>query len=290
MRSSRANGKAHAEVETTSSSNPKRVFREIDITRLRAPERPARETMDEEKLGELILSIQRVGIIEPLIVFPVGENFEVMAGHRRFVSAEAAGLAKVPCIIFTEEEDLKSAVMHHENKCREELNVAEEAKHFEYLLRMECEEDVDKLVELVHESRDYVERRLLIAQGDPKVFECLAARQINLGVAEEFNRVKDPARRLMYLDAASKGGCTIPMARQWRMQGNALDDQVGNLQLPPSPDAPGVDEVKRDTRARCILCNSPEDQHEMEIRFIHRSCERMAQRREKVESENTQAS
>lgn len=287
MPSNRANAKAPEAQATISSSNPKRVFREIDITRLREPARPARETMDEEKLGELIVSIQRIGIIEPLIVFPVGENFEVMAGHRRLVSAQAAGLAKVPCIIYLDDEDLKSAVMHHENKCREELNVAEEAKHFHYLLKMECEDDVDKLVELVHESRDYVERRLLIAQGDPKVFECLASRQINLGVAEEFNRVNDPARRLMYLDAAVKGGCTIPMARQWRVQGNALDAQTGNIQLPPPGVPPGVIEQTRDTRARCILCNSPEDQHEMEIRFIHRSCERVAQRREESDHEST---
>lgn len=261
--------------------------REISVYLLLDPELPAREIFDEVKLQELILSIKQFGIIEPLIVFPDGERYRVAAGHRRLIASRALELATVPCRVYPNGASVAEALKHHENKIREDLNAADEARHFERLLDSQCDGDVDELVKLVGETRGYVEERLLLIKGDPRIFEALKDNVIGIGVARELNLVKDSSRRMMYLDAAMRGGASISMVRQWRMQGNAQDEQFPNgVALSAPLETTGL--VKpQGTQPVCIFCTSDEDQWEMEIMFVHRSCVRREERARRAEDAAT---
>src|SRR5713101_9360677 len=118
------------------------VFRRVETARVLPPLNPARETFSEEALADLVASIPVVGIINPLTVEQEGENFRVHAGHRRLVAAQALSLPVVPCMIYAPGCAPGTAIKHHENKARESLNPAEEARYFHRVLESECGGDV----------------------------------------------------------------------------------------------------------------------------------------------------
>jgi ParB/RepB/Spo0J family partition protein len=254
------------------------VYQDIDLSSLLEPRNPARESFDEAKLYELIESIKEVGILEPLIVQKEGSRFRIQAGHRRFVAGRAAGLRRFPCMMYLEGQGLGEAIKHHENKFREDLNCAEEARHFQNLLANDCGGDVDRLCALVRERRGYVEDRLLLIEGDPTVFQALSDSAISIGVASELNKVRDQARRIMYLEAAMQGGATVRVVRDWRMKGNADDLILGDVHLADDPNWFKPEAPALPSQMACYICESTDDSHDLDIMYVHRSCARAMQR------------
>lgn len=246
----------------------------IPIDLLLEPELAARENFDETKLGELIDSIRAIGIINALVVKPEGRHYRVIAGHRRLICARAAGLQFIKCKVWSEGGPSPEAIKAHENAYREDLNPAEEARYFGRLLETECGGDVDNLVKLVKQARDHIEGRLLLLQGDSTVLAALSASAISIGVAHELNRIIDPPRRAMYLDAAMLGGASVRMVREWRVQGN-LADGVNGAGLPAVEGAANPISHIQPYRMECFLCQSDEDKHELEVIYVHRSCRRV---------------
>jgi len=253
-------------------------FRNLPVHLLVEPSNPSRQTFDEEKLRELIQSIRELGVIEPLCVEPKGQLYQVHAGHRRLIAARALGLERVPCRIYPPGALSGEALKHHENKMREDVNAAEMGSYFWRLLETECGGDVDELCRRVHEQRQYVEGRLALARGDERVLIALREGKISFGVAQQLNWVKDGATRQMYLIAAMEGGATVAMVRHWRQRGETMDALVvtpaviESVSEAPAP-APQVDHGPE-----CYICHTSEDQHEMAILYVHRSCARAVER------------
>lgn len=252
---------------------PKLDARLIPTAKIIPPHNPARLTMDEVKLQELIDSIAAVGLIEPLVVEPEGDVFRILAGHRRFIACSALAMPNIPCIVRAVGEIDGEAITSHENSFREDLNPAEEAKYFQELLESKCGGDTDQLAARVRHTRSYVEGRLLLFAGDPRVLEAFGAGTIQLGVAHELNKVADSGMRLVYLDACLKGGASVSLVRQWRMQSNA---QYGeNLPTPPDQAPAGVVALPAPVLTlSCFFCGSQEDVYAMELLYLHRHCRR----------------
>lgn len=267
-----------AELATSPTLSDASVTQNLNVADLMEPVHAARLSFDEEKLFELIDSIKAVGVLTPLLVEPEGRKYRVHAGHRRLVAVRAIGLEQVPCRVFPPGACSGEALKHHENKFREDLNAAEEARHFALLLESQCGGDTDKLCALVQERRDYVEQRLNLIGGDHKVFQALADSAISIGVAQELNRVNEPATRMMFLDSAMQNGATVRMVRDWRMRANVQDAIAAGGDGAP---APGALEKQTDVNMafmRCYICQRSDDTHEMEILYVHRSCAKAVER------------
>jgi len=256
------------------ASEKKPDFREISILQLDEPLHAARETFDDDKLDDLIQSIRVQGLIEPLIVKPEGKRFRILAGHRRFIACRALGFKAISCIVRSDISDDGISITVHENEYREDLNVAEQARYYGRLIDRVCGGDVDKLCELVKQKRDYVEARIVLLRGDPDVFAALAGNAISLGVAQELNKVKNVGRRKVFLDAALSGGCTIRMARTWRIDSEKLDEYPADLEnLSPTNGATPMNNPGH--KLECAICESEEEPHTMEVIFVHRTCKRL---------------
>ena len=248
----------------------------------------ARETFDEVKLEELIESITAVGIINALVVKPVGARFEVIAGHRRLICAKAVGLPLVKCRVWANGGPSPEAIKAHENYFREDLNPAEEARYLGRVLETECGGDVDNLVAMVRQSRPYVEGRLILLQGDPTVLDALSAGLVSIGVAHELNKVQDASRRAMYLEAATAGGASVRMVRDWRVQGNAMDATARGDTAAADDQVNPIAHIEPYVM-RCFACKSSEDVHEMEVTYLHKTCRRMIERQAAVRGEEVSA-
>src|SRR5256886_7372846 len=88
----------------------------------------------EEALDELSRSIQASGIIQPLVVRPIGSRFQLIAGERRWRAAQRAGLTKVAVIVRQAADELALEMTLVENIQREDLNAIEAARAFELLM------------------------------------------------------------------------------------------------------------------------------------------------------------
>lgn len=237
------------------------------------PAHPSRENFDQEKLEELIASMRDAGLIQPISVIDENGRFVVLAGHRRTIAARALGWATIAARVYPAGTSLAAVVQVHENAIREDLNPAEEAQWWWELLERECNGDTNTLAALLKLSREHVERRLALKTGDPDIFAALGQGLIGAGVAEELNRIKDRGRRVMYLDAAVRGGATRALVRQWRSQGEALDalqqaapvtaEAISEAAMPAAP-----------TRLCCELCDQGVETGAIEMMYVHRHCRR----------------
>lgn len=127
-------------------------FEELPIASIRSNPRQPRKHFDEESFQELVESIKQFGLVQPIIVRPRGEGFELMAGERRWRAAKEAGLTVVPAVIrnSSEAESLEVALV--ENLQRENLNALEEAAAYKLLIE-EFNITQGELAERVGKSR-----------------------------------------------------------------------------------------------------------------------------------------
>lgn len=103
-------------------------LRVLDVDQIQRGQYQPRQHFDQQALQELADSISAQGIIQPIIVRPEGEHFELIAGERRWRAAQLAGLQKVPVMIRELDSKSAAAIALIENIQREDLNPLEESQ------------------------------------------------------------------------------------------------------------------------------------------------------------------
>lgn len=208
----------------------------VRVSQLREPALPARASIDDEQLDELEASIRQLGVLQPLVVFPVGEGvYEVAAGHRRLLAARRIGLEYVPVTIREDDHDAQ-AVKVHENAFREQLNPVDEALLYAQLYE-QLGNDTERVASATGRSRDLIEDRLLLLSGDARIRDALQRGEITLGIAEQLNKLLREEDRGYYLDYVVRAGGSIRIVRQWVQEANVRARE--NPMLPPAAPASG---------------------------------------------------
>lgn len=110
------------------------TIEEIDLKRIRPSRLNPRLEVSIERLNELAASIREVGLLEPIILRPLGSEFEVVVGERRYRASQQAGLEQIPAIIREYSDDEVVQLNLIENVQREELSAVEKGKVCRYLL------------------------------------------------------------------------------------------------------------------------------------------------------------
>jgi ParB family chromosome partitioning protein len=158
------------------------------------PEQP-RTSMDEDGIDELAQSILKVGILQPILVRPHGEGYQIVAGERRWRAAKAAGLESVPVRVVSSSaaESLELALI--ENLQRQDLNPIEEALGYRKLLT-EYQMTQAELADKVSKSRSTITNalRLLDLADDLQVM--VAGGEISAGHARAILSLADEEKRL----------------------------------------------------------------------------------------------
>jgi ParB family chromosome partitioning protein len=103
----------------------KREFRYVPIERIQLSRFTARKTIDDKSLRELASSIDEHGLIEPIILRPIGSSYEVVAGTRRFLAAKKIGLKAIPALVQELSDSETFELLMTENLQREDFNPLE---------------------------------------------------------------------------------------------------------------------------------------------------------------------
>jgi len=145
-----------------------------------------RKLFDEENLQDLTNSIKERGIIQPIIVrksSDVNSKYEIIAGERRWLAAQKAGLHEVPVVI-TDIDDLKSlefAII--ENVQRSDLNAIEEARGYQRLVE-EFSYDQEKVAEFIGKSRSHIANFLRLLALPETVLKLIETKKLTPGHAK----------------------------------------------------------------------------------------------------------
>lgn len=166
-------------------------YAELPIGSITPNPRQPRTVFDDEALQELVHSIGEIGLLQPIVVRPSGEGYELVAGERRLRACRIAGLTRVPAIIRQTEDDalLRDALL--ENLHRANLNPLEEAAAYQQLLEdFGCTQE--ELAQRIGRSRPQVTNTLRLLRLPPDVQRRVAAGVISAGHARALLALEDP--------------------------------------------------------------------------------------------------
>ena len=186
----------------------------IDISLIDEPESAMRDEIDEEKLSELTDSIRTNGILQPLVLRPKGERFEVIAGHRRLKAAWRAQVSKIPCVVRPATDSEAIIIRMHENLVREDVDVVSEARFIAQSIE-KLGIEVSEFAKILGRSITYVEDRLTIAEMPAAFIDGLRSGDLKLGVALGLMQIPDEAVREDYMYQAMREGATVDLVRYW---------------------------------------------------------------------------
>ena len=137
-----------------SSVQPDQPSMTVSLTAIKLPvKRQPRRYFDPEKMAQLVASIQQHGVLEPILVRPLGDNnYELIAGERRFRAAQEAGLTQIPVVSreFSDQEALQVRLV--ENLQRDDLNPIEETEAVLELLAITLDTSVEEVKSVIYQA------------------------------------------------------------------------------------------------------------------------------------------
>ena len=210
-------------------------FQTLPIESLKLPDYQPRQYFDESKLQQLTVSIREHGILEPLLVRPLPhQNYELVAGGRRYRAAQLASLKEVPVVILdlTDSEALEISIL--ENLQREDLNPIEETEGILHLLGAKLSQERSQVTSLLYRMRNsgkgkvrrnvspkseveiveevfaplgitwksFTETRLPLLKLPQEILEALQKGQLAYTKAKAIASVKEEQKRKALLDEA----------------------------------------------------------------------------------------
>jgi ParB family chromosome partitioning protein len=181
---------------------------QIDIDLIEPSPYQPRTRFREEALDELARSIRASGIIQPLVVRPIGSRFQLIAGERRWRAAQRAGLNKVSVIVREVPDALALEMTLVENIQREDLNAIEAARAFERLMD-EFQLTQEAVAERTGKDRATVANSIRLLKLEPTIQDWIEEGKLTAGHGRALLAVLDSQLRMRYAQRGARGGLTV---------------------------------------------------------------------------------
>jgi ParB family chromosome partitioning protein len=199
-----------------SSDGPTRSVgvRIVHIDRIEPnPEQP-RLVFEQAALDELAASIREHGVLQPILVRPLGPNtYQIVAGERRWRASRQAGLETIPALIEDIDDDTALEIAIIENLQREDLTPLDEAAMFDRMIHQHGY-SIRKLADKLGKDKGYLENRLRLADAPPEIRELVSLRKDSLSHAYELLKVEDPKKRRRLAEQVARGELTLIKLRE----------------------------------------------------------------------------
>ena len=158
-------------------------LRELTITDIRPNPNQPRVHFDEDSLVELSASIKAIGVLQPILVRPVDNGFELIAGERRWRAAQRAGLSVIPAVVRVTDELASVEQALVENLHRQDLTPLEEAAAYQQLLD-DFSMTHEQVATKVGKSRSAITNSLRLLTLPPSIQQYLADGRLSAGHAK----------------------------------------------------------------------------------------------------------
>lgn len=224
------------------SETPQGSVTDISIDSIALNPWQPRRTIDEVTLQELSESIQRFGVIQPIVVRPDEDGkYQLIAGERRLRASRLAGLKEIPAIVreSQDQESLELALI--ENIQREDINPLDAAVAYRRLMD-EFNLSQEEIAKRVGKSRSSVANTLRLLQLPTSVQALLEQRKISEGHARAVLQIQNPNAQVLVAEDIARRGCSVReaerLARNWAIEvlGPAAKAGVVSRETPTSAD------------------------------------------------------
>jgi ParB family chromosome partitioning protein len=225
-----------------------RGVRDVELARIRPNPAQPRVHFDEESIAELAESIAQRGVLQPVLLRPDGDDFQLVAGERRWRAAQRARLHTIPAIVREIDDSTAAEIALIENIQRQDLNAIEEAEGYRKLIQTYGHTQ-DAVAQLVHKSRSHVTNLLRLLDLPESVKQLLMRGDISMGHARAIATAPEPeelaqeivrrglsVRQAEALAKRVKPGAGIDIARASARNANpvnadlaALERQLGDM-------------------------------------------------------------
>jgi ParB/RepB/Spo0J family partition protein len=220
--------------------------RVIPVDRIESNPNQPRMIFDEEALHELAASIREHGVLQPILVRPLGENrYQLIAGERRWRASREAGLTTISALVEDIDDDTALEISIIENLQREDLSPLEEAAMYDRMIH-EHGYSIRKLAEKLGKDKGYLENRLRLANAPEEIRDLVSLRKDTLSHAYELLKVDDPKKRRKLAAQVAAGELSLVKLRE-KIEGRRPRTPPDVAILPDPPDdGAGADDATAD--------------------------------------------
>jgi len=214
------------------------------------PDQP-RLTFDEDSLQELAASITEHGVLQPILVRPGAEGrYQLIAGERRWRSAQIAGLRDIPALVEEIDDETALEIAIIENLQREDLSPLDEALMYE---RMTTEHgySLRKLAQKLGKDKGYIENRLRLADAPSEIKQLVSLRKDTLSHAYELLKVDDARKRRKLAEQVARGELSLVKLRE------RIDGKPGRVVVEPEPEAELEPEAEEAPEPEPVMAAQP---------------------------------
>jgi ParB family chromosome partitioning protein len=207
-----------------------------------------RRTFDEAHLQELANSIQSEGLMQPIVVRPVGDQYQLIAGERRFRACQMLGLKKIPARILNVSDASSAVLAMIENLQREGLNPIEEGLGYASLMR-DFHLTQEAVAERVGKGRATVANSLRLLQLDREIQGYLGKGLISSGHAKVLLGVEDESQRLLIARRVVENSLSVReterLVRQAKASAGAANRAARTLSNPSAVDQAIINDLEK---------------------------------------------
>ena len=186
-------------------------IREVPTNRILPNPAQPRLSYEEDSLVELADSIREHGVLQPILVRPVGSQFELIAGERRWRASRMAQRDSIPAIVVEFDDETALEVSIIENLQREDVSPLEEAAMFRKMTDLGY--TLRQLAQKIGKDKGYVENRIRLAEAPPEIRELVSLRKDTLSHAYELMKVRDERTRKRLARKVAAGELTLSRLR-----------------------------------------------------------------------------
>jgi ParB family chromosome partitioning protein len=198
-------------------------IREVALDKILPNPAQPRLSYEEDSLTELADSIREHGVLQPILVRPVGSQFELIAGERRWRASRLAKRESIPAIVAEFDEQTALEVSIIENLQREDVSPLEEASMFRKMTELGY--SVRQLAQKIGKDKGYVENRMRLSDAPPEIRELVSVRKDTLSHAYELMKIGDERTRRRLAKKVAAGELTL--ARLRALTGSSPEDGEG---------------------------------------------------------------
>ncbi len=198
-------------VSLIESRATKAQLRELTLDRILPNPAQPRLSYEEDSLTDLANSIREHGVLQPILVRPVGPKFELIAGERRWRASRQAERDTIPAIVveFDEATALEASII--ENLQREDVSPLEEAAMFAKMTGLGY--SVRQLAQKIGKDKGYVENRMRLADAPAEIRELVSLRRDTISHAYELMKIGDERTRRRLAKKVAAGELTLSKLR-----------------------------------------------------------------------------
>ena len=192
--------------------------RVIPVANIESNPQQPRMIFDADALHELAASIREHGVLQPILVRPLGANrYQLVAGERRWRASREAGLETIPALVEELDDETALEISIIENLQREDLSPLEEATMYDRMIH-DHGYSIRKLADKLGKDKGYVENRLRLADAPEEIRELVSVRKDTLSHAYELLKVTDERKRRRLAARVASGELSLVKLKE-RIEG-----------------------------------------------------------------------